>query len=136
MSNPHLDTIISGITSKQDVDATLASVAAGALPAADYALVQAELGEALQSKEEFCTGCRYCLPCPEGIDIPAIMDLIAQYRIWGFEDMAQERYLKLEGPLAEACIECGVCMQKCTQHLPIIEEMKWAAEHLSDRVEV
>ncbi len=37
-------------------------------------------------------------------------------------------YRKMEGPKADACTMCGQCEAKCTQHLKIIDEMKYAAK--------
>jgi predicted aldo/keto reductase-like oxidoreductase len=36
----------------------------------------------------------------------------------------------METPAAEACVKCGACEEKCTQHLPIMQEMEFAASTL------
>ena len=59
------------------------------------------------------------------------MNQIAQYRFWGFQKPAQTGYHDLKWPKADACIQCGKCEEKCTQHLPIMDELKYAVRHLA-----
>jgi predicted aldo/keto reductase-like oxidoreductase len=127
LSNTNVDTIISGISKLSDVDASIASGRAPRFSAEQMALIRSKLESIRSSRQSFCTGCRYCLPCPQGIDIPKVMDMVAQQRFWGFEQHARERYAGMKTPGADACVNCGECETKCTQHLGIMEEMGYAA---------
>jgi uncharacterized protein len=127
LSNPYVDAIISGISNVSDVEACIASGTAPRFSSDQMALIQSRIGSILSSRQAFCTGCRYCLPCPQGIDIPAVMDMVAQQRFWGFEETARGRYAGMTTPKADACVTCGECEAKCTQHLGIMEEMGFAA---------
>ncbi|MFP4140512.1 MAG: aldo/keto reductase [Planctomycetota bacterium] len=84
----------------------------------------------LDSFDDLCTGCGYCLPCPEGVPIPKLMDVYNQ-KILGAEDQMGGR-LKWHwgmGPeAAGVCTMCGACEKKCTQHLPIRERLKEVAK--------
>ncbi len=131
MSQPYVDTIISGITTISDVDRSVASVSADAFSAEDLLLIDNTLDELDSLKEAFCTGCRYCMPCPQGIDIPAIMGMNSTYRFQGFQQAAKDQYAALQVAKADACVQCGECEAKCTQHLSIMEEMRWAADNLA-----
>ncbi len=131
MSNPHVTTIISGISKRSDVDNTIASVRAPVFTAEQMGLVQQRLDEINASKQDFCTGCRYCMPCTKEIDIPAVMNMISQYRFWGFADPAKTWYRNMKTPKADACINCGKCEEKCTQHLHIMAEMEYALKNLA-----
>lgn len=75
---------------------------------------------------EFCRRCGYCLPCPEGINIPEIFlyelyCTVYEARRWTYED-----YAKL--PVKpNACLECGTCEERCPYQLPIPQRLKEAA---------
>lgn len=128
ISNPNITTMISGIAKVADVDETIAAIDRGPFTSAQMAILHQQLAEIHAVNQGFCTGCRYCLPCPQDIEIPAIMNMIAQSRFWGLKDSSQNRYRDMKTPKAEACIRCGKCEEKCTQHLPIMGEMDYAAK--------
>ncbi len=65
-----------------------------------------------------CTGCGYCLPCPNNIKIPDIFDIYNKGYVFDNLDRARTRYGFLEVK-ADACIKCGECETKCPQKLPI-----------------
>jgi len=77
----------------------------------------------------FCRRCGYCLPCPNGLDIPLIFILEGYYLRYGLTEFALSRY----GPLkkhAGDCTQCGNCEARCPYKLPIREMLKEAKEHL------
>lgn len=80
----------------------------------------------------YCTGCKYCLPCPKGIDIPAIFNLYNYHNVYGLKDYARENYAGygkqpwLPKLKADACSECGACEQKCPQKIKIRQQLKEA----------
>jgi predicted aldo/keto reductase-like oxidoreductase len=130
-SNPNVTTVISGISKTADVDSTVAAVKRGHFTAGQMDLIRKSIAEIQASNKGFCTGCRYCMPCSQEIDIPAVMSMIAQYRFWGFHEPARAWYRDHKGPKAEACIHCGKCEEKCTQHLHIMDEMEYAIRNLA-----
>ncbi len=71
-----------------------------------------------------CTGCRYCMDCPEGVDIPRVLAIYNQYVIsknrWSFIN-SYFRALE-ESKRADNCIACRKCEEKCPQG---IEISKW-----------
>jgi len=71
-----------------------------------------------------CTGCRYCMPCPNGVDIPR------NFRIWNTYGMYQNAgHTKWEWSTvqddqkAKNCIQCGMCETQCPQHLNIRDDL-------------
>lgn len=77
-----------------------------------------------------CTGCNYCTGCPEGVTIPYNFQTYNQYIISGNMDRARwewETAIPLNGARANACIECGTCVERCPQHIDIPEELKKVA---------
>lgn len=68
-----------------------------------------------------CTACRYCMPCPQGVEIPDILGLYNEYYMSGQSDEVKKKYsekIKPEGR-ADRCVACGRCEEQCPQHLPI-----------------
>lgn len=78
---------------------------------------------------EFCRRCGYCLPCPQGIDIPTQFLMEGYYSRYNLQDWAKSRYDAMEYR-AINCMECGLCETKCPYNLPIRKMMKNVAEKL------
>ena len=94
-----------------------------------------EVIKIIREKERIgCTGCRYCMPCPKGVDIPGTF---ACYNTMYIESKREGRFqyaqtvgLTKEPAFASQCIECGKCEQHCPQNLPIREKLKEADREL------
>lgn len=79
----------------------------------------------LDSKTIPCTACQYCMPCPEGVEIPNIFRIANHYAIGKNKHQFISDYNALgEYSLASACIECGQCMTHCPQHIEIPLRLK------------
>ncbi|MFC1899367.1 aldo/keto reductase [Chloroflexota bacterium] len=77
-----------------------------------------------------CTGCEYCLPCPNGVAIPGIFTLYNDALIYDNPNQSQVRYrnvdfIKKENR-ADQCLECGECIEACPQKIPIPEFLEKA----------
>jgi predicted aldo/keto reductase-like oxidoreductase len=71
-----------------------------------------------------CTGCRYCLPCPSGVDILICFEIYDNMYLSGNEDEAKLMYAAKPGGILRDDISsyasrCGQCVEKCPQHLDI-----------------
>ena len=126
-SNPNVDTMLCGINKKQDIDDTIASTEREKFTPEQIKFINKSFDDL--AKEKFCTGCKYCMPCPAGINIPAILNLVYEDRVLGLTENAVKGYnnswiVKVK---ADACTKCGQCETKCTQKLEIIKEL--AAGH-------
>ena len=86
-------------------------------------------GEANSLGAEFCRRCGYCLPCPQGIDIPVQFLMEGYYTRYNLKDWAQERYDAMENR-ATNCVECGQCEPRCPYNLPIRKMLKNVVEKL------
>ncbi len=80
-----------------------------------------------------CTGCEYCLPCPNGVSIPDIFELYNNVYVYGTKNQSMNIYNNLIKAREDAnqCIECGHCEGLCPQHLDIINLLKDANGSLS-----
>jgi predicted aldo/keto reductase-like oxidoreductase len=80
-----------------------------------------------------CTGCKYCMPCPQGIDIPAIFKLYNQYQLFNrpMGDMLfYKRNMVALNFGANQCIKCGNCKEHCPQQLEIPDLMEKVHQEL------
>ena len=81
-----------------------------------------------------CTGCRYCMPCPKGVDIPGIFrcynTMYTESKSEGRAQFIQTVGLTKEPAFASQCIECGKCEKHCPQEIKIREKLKEADREL------
>ena len=84
-----------------------------------------------------CTQCKYCEPCPNGVNISFIFSMLQRYQIYGDRERAKSFYSMIgevswiQGENATACEECGECLEKCPQGIEIIDQLKKAHDVLS-----
>jgi predicted aldo/keto reductase-like oxidoreductase len=79
----------------------------------------------------YCTGCNYCKPCPQGIDIPYLFEIMNRYRVYDLKEHAKSAYNEvikgwswIKSADASKCVSCGACEEKCPQKLPIIKQLQ------------
>jgi len=138
LANPNVHIALSGMENVEmlEENAKVASIK-GALTEEELRKVQAMLEENKRLSELYCTGCKYCLPCPQNINIPLVFSHMNAHRVYGITKYAREEYAKFYKPMekrddgekemgvdASKCIGCGQCEAKCPQHLRIIEQLK------------
>ncbi|MEG0134338.1 MAG: 4Fe-4S dicluster domain-containing protein, partial [Clostridium sp.] len=78
-----------------------------------------------------CTSCKYCLPCPSGVDIPNCFEALNNASM--FDDIEyvknnMYKYIMNKKSDASKCIECGKCEKVCPQHINIIKQLKETKE--------
>jgi hypothetical protein len=71
-----------------------------------------------------CTQCQYCMPCPNGVNIPGVFALFNRAIMYNAMPEARRAYAEMpEGERAWACIQCRECETKCPQDIPISQWM-------------
>ncbi|MBQ7520274.1 MAG: aldo/keto reductase, partial [Clostridia bacterium] len=117
---PQIATILSGMSDEKQLEENLElfdRVKVKGLSDADHALIKA-LREGYQKRMPIgCTGCRYCMPCPHGVDIPAAFLGLNSICLDG-AGKARFEYLRNVGlrggnALPSACVGCGACERHC-----------------------
>ncbi|MHA1126860.1 MAG: aldo/keto reductase [Candidatus Heimdallarchaeota archaeon] len=140
-SNPDIDVVLSGMGSQHMVDEniTLASSEERFLTAEESKRVDTIAAKFKEIYDLDCTQCGYCDDCPSNVMIKFILKQLmvskdplrmhgarAKYRGIGLSK-------KTPGNNAEACTECGECLEKCPQNIEIIERLKEAHGILTSR---
>ncbi|QYE99377.1 aldo/keto reductase [Paraclostridium sordellii] len=86
------------------------------------------LGEKFKSKIKVdCTACKYCIPCPRGVNIPGCFEALNNASMFDdVESVKINMYKFIEENESDAsmCIECGKCEVMCPQHINIIDKLK------------
>lgn len=131
LGNPAVVTAFSGMNTMQQVDENCATASREEpLSAQEREQIEKALEENRSLSELYCTGCNYCLPCPQGVAIPEIFAAMNHHRVWGLTDLAKHMYAHFgvnnkDGKLnATGCVECGECESKCPQHIEIIRQLQ------------
>ena len=84
-----------------------------------------------------CTGCRYCMPCPNGVDIPRIFGWYNEAVIHNSPQRLRMYYkdpnMMIPEEGAENCIKCEICVEKCPQNLRIPELLEKSHAFLTEK---
>ena len=132
-NQPEVTVVLSGMNSAEMVKEncrTASEAEAGAFTKEDFEVL-ARVNELIRAKEKVgCTGCRYCMPCPKGVDIPGAFQ---SYNAMYIESKSQGRFqyaqtvgMRKQSAFATQCIGCGKCEKRCPQEIPIREKLKEA----------
>ena len=133
---PQIGTVLSGVTNMEQTMDNLAifdRTGVGIMSEDELAIVDKAREEYLRRTKVGCTGCRYCMPCPCGVDIPAIFGTWNEAFKYNTNISGNGRYRRMveENKGANQCVECGACMEMCPQQLNIPELLKAASAELS-----
>ena len=136
-NQPEVTCVLSGMNSEEMVKENIrvaSEAQPGHLTGEDLEMVETIKGIIREQEKVGCTGCRYCMPCPKGVDIPGIFHY---YNLMYMEKKAPARFefarnvgLRKEPGFATQCVGCGLCESHCPQHLPIRQKLKEADRDL------
>lgn len=133
LSNPNVTVALSGMSTMEMLEENVETVSGMTeLTAEDHERIDAAIQERKEFLGLYCTGCGYCMPCPEGVDIPANFEILNLERIFGLTEHAKSRYSSLAGKAA-LCRLCGKCVEPCPQDLDIPARLSEAVAVLDER---
>ncbi len=133
---PEVSVVLSGMSAMNHVVENVASAGRSGICRFD----QAELDLIDDVRERYkslspipCTKCDYCMPCPNGVNIPRNFEIYNQAFMYGKIDDARRAYNNwfAEEERAHNCQECFECEEKCPQNIPITEWLPKVEERLS-----
>jgi len=129
-NQPEVSLVLSGMSTMQQVEENLASAGrsgVGSLSAEELALIERVRAAYRGLSPIPCTQCRYCVPCPNGVEIPRIFEIYNDVMMYNDPRTGRMLYGWLkETQRADQCVECGQCQDACPQGIPIIEWLKKA----------
>jgi len=135
---PEVSVVLSGMSTMEQVDENLLSADAsgvGSLGPEGRSFID-RVSERFRERAVIpCTGCGYCMPCPNDIEIPSFIRLYNEgvmYEDWYGPRFKYARQFG-EAKRAEACLNCGECEEKCPQGVPVGEWMPKVHEALKWR---
>jgi hypothetical protein len=133
LSNPNVTAALSGMSDVKMLEENVQTASqASALSAGDHKRIREAIEERRQFLGLYCTGCGYCMPCPEGVDIRANFEILNLERVFGLTEHAKSRYAALGGKAA-LCRVCGKCVEPCPQDLDIPTRLAEAVAALDER---
>ena len=134
---PEVTVVLSGMNSLAMVEEnvrTASDAQAGVFTEDDRAFLKRILGIIREKEKVGCTGCRYCMPCPKGVDIPGIFScyntMYIDSKRTGRVQYFQVVSLAAEPAFASQCVRCGKCEHHCPQSIPIRDKLQEAERAL------
>jgi len=129
-NQPEVSLVLSGMSTMQHVVENVASAdrsGVGILTEDELALFD-RVRDAYRTLTPIpCTNCKYCMPCPNGVNIPRILEIYNNAIIYHDKQVARIAYQWVEKEQrANLCIECKECVDRCPQDIPITECLKKA----------
>lgn len=134
---PEVTVVLSGMNSMEMLEENLRAASEaepGKLTEEDHVRL-AQVKQQIQRHMKVpCTGCRYCMPCPFGVDIPGIFHSYnmkaAEGWFSGMKQYVMCTLLRKEPSYASLCRKCGACEKHCPQEIPIREKLREASRSM------
>ncbi len=135
-NHPEVSVVLSGCNEESQIEENLRifdTVEPGIMTDAECALMDQVRSAYISRTKIGCTGCRYCMPCPNGVNIPRI------FSVWNNVSLHDTdprhdwdlRQIRETDSGANKCVACGACEAACPQHLSIIDSLKQAWHELA-----
>lgn len=129
----NINVVLSGMSTMEQVEDNLKTFAHfEPLSETEQSIIE-QVADALSRRvQNGCTGCRYCMPCPAGVDIPKCFSIWNRYHI--YENINETKWSWTQSIEASQkalnCVKCGKCEQACPQHIAIREDLVRLQEEL------
>ncbi|MCL2498598.1 MAG: aldo/keto reductase [Symbiobacteriaceae bacterium] len=128
---PEATVILSGMSTFSQVEQNISicqspALVPGCFSTAEQEIVQ-QVATAWHGRTKVnCTDCKYCMPCPQGIDIPGLLSRYNNAAMFDLWEQAKRGYQRTinESKDAGQCVACGACEAACPQKIAIIETLK------------
>lgn len=135
-SLPGVKVILSGMSTMGQVEDNLKTFGGFKPLSGEEHKMMKEVRDTLKSRvQNGCTACRYCMPCPAGVDIPGCFGVWNTYHMYQNYNMVKRRWENELGEQKQAknCVKCGKCEQACPQKLSIRKDLERAQADLDKK---
>ncbi len=135
-NHPEVSVVLSGCNEAAQIEDNLRifdTVEAGIMDEAELKLMEQVRAAYLSRTKIGCTGCRYCMPCPNGVNIPGIFSVWNKVSLYETDPKTDWdlRQIREKDQGVDHCVGCGACEAACPQHLGIIEGLQQAWKELN-----
>ncbi len=132
-SQPGVSTVLSGMSAMDQTEENVA-IASRFVPfsSAEEEAIEQVREDFLRTAKVNCTACGYCLPCPQGVNIPKVFGFYNEFSRYPdpngqFQARNGYRSQIPDDEKADHCVSCGICEEKCPQSIHISQEIPQAA---------
>ncbi|MCY3019043.1 MAG: aldo/keto reductase [Planctomycetota bacterium] len=133
-NHPQVTVALSGMNTMQQLQENLASAdraAAESLSPAELALYDRVVAAYREASPVPCTACGYCVPCPNGVNIPRVFEIYNESAFYADMGVPRYTYARLaEAERANKCAKCGTCEERCPQKIHTMDALAQAHEKL------
>lgn len=141
-NHPEVTVVLSGMNDERHIEENLrigGEALPGSLSEKELSLVSRVAETYRKMMKVGCTGCRYCMPCPAGVDIPGCFEAYNNKYMEGGPRLAPPKIqyiislgstLGQSSGYASQCKECNKCIKVCPQHIPVPKRLKEVEKEL------
>ncbi len=136
-NQPEVTVVLSGMNSLEMIREncrTASDAEAGHFTKTDFDTLALVTEKIRENEKVGCTGCRYCMPCPKGVDIPGTFRcynaMFIEGKSQGRLEYGQTVALTKDSAFASQCVGCGKCEKHCPQEILIRKMLKEADKAL------
>ena len=124
-SQPGVAVVLSGMTTMEQLEDNLAAFSPLRPLSGEEQNLMEETARRLRARlNNGCTGCRYCLPCPSGVNIPGSFQVWNNMAVYQNKRLTKRAWSNLEAEeRPDRCVGCGRCETLCPQQIPIREHL-------------
>lgn len=127
---PNVLVVLSGMSNLEQLQDNIATFSPLVpLSEVEQATLQRALTAYKEQKLVPCTGCRYCMDCPCGVDIPGTFKA---YNTFSLSKYKPDFVSAMEKMRPDACMACGACVDVCPQNIRVPERMEEIAALAKD----
>ena len=135
-NHPEVGVVLSGCNEAEQIDENLRifdTVEPGIMSEEELKLIDDVRAAYISRTAVGCTGCRYCMPCPNGVNIPGIFSAWNNHSLYNTDPKTDwnMQMIRKNDSGADRCVACGACEAACPQHLSIISSLQQAWKALN-----